>query len=158
MKWERQSKPLAERHGTCKLAFRVQLVGIICLGNTSDWTLAFVCCLKFELVWQWLTREMADLVIRSTEFYSILACELKSSVVVIIPPTFTFQFSLPSHNWNPLNKNHRPPLPHKNLSVGCLFCKSEMLFRWNNGSFWSFLYNISHLLWVMQTRLVTCGT
>ena len=58
----------------CGCNVRLQCAGFVCLGNTSDWTLALISCLKSELVWQSLPREFAGLVlIKCTEFYSVLA-------------------------------------------------------------------------------------
>jgi hypothetical protein len=69
----------------CGCNVRLQCAGFVCLGNTSDWTLAFISCLKSELIWQSLPREFAGLVlIKSTEFSSILARDLKSSIVISI--------------------------------------------------------------------------
>ena len=83
--------------------------------------MAFVSCLKSELVWQSLPRqrEIAVLVlIKTTEFSSILARDLKSGVDVVIPPIFTLQqLSLSSHNRNPLTKSHRPKMPHKSAHL-----------------------------------------
>jgi len=62
--------------------------------------------------------EIADLtVIKYTEFSSILARDLKSGVLIIMPPTITLQFNLSSHSRKPLNKNHRPKMPHKNAHL-----------------------------------------
>jgi hypothetical protein len=46
----------------------LQCTGFVCLGNTSDWTLAFISCLKSELVWQSLPKEFAGLVLRVLNF------------------------------------------------------------------------------------------
>jgi len=80
--------------------------------------LNFGICILLE-IWTCLgvitqTETTVLVVIKSTEFSSILARDLKSGVVVDIPPTFTLQaFSLSSHNQNPLTNNHRPKMPHK---------------------------------------------